>query len=75
MFLANTKSWYIERVVWLMAGVFVMVSLALSRYHHEYWLILTALVGVNLTILSLTGFCPMTVILHKLGLKSKCDVN
>lgn len=73
MFLANTKSWYIERVVWLMAGVMVLASVALSHYHSQYWLILTLLVGANLTILSLTGFCPATVILHKLGLRSKCE--
>ncbi|NCN08596.1 MAG: DUF2892 domain-containing protein [Leptospira sp.] len=71
MFIANTKSWYLERFVWLIAGAFILISLGLSRIHSEYWLILTALVGINLTILSITGFCPMTVILHKLGVKSK----
>lgn len=74
MYIANTKSWYMERVIWLVAGIFILTSLVLSRIHTEYWLILTALVGINLTILSLTGFCPMTVILHKLGVKSKVDI-
>ncbi|MCC5816430.1 MAG: DUF2892 domain-containing protein [Leptospira sp.] len=73
MFLASTKSWYIERIVWLVAGIFVLASLALTHYHSQYWMILTGLVGLNLTILSLTGFCPMTVILGKLGVPAKCD--
>ena len=73
MYIANTKSWYMERVIWLLAGIFILASLVLSRIHSEYWLILTALVGINLTILSLTGFCPMTVILDKLGVKSKVE--
>jgi preprotein translocase subunit SecG len=71
MFLADTKTWYLERIIWMIAGAFILISLGLSRIHSEYWLILTALVGINLTILSLTGFCPMTVILNKLGVKSK----
>lgn len=74
MFIANTKSWYIERVVWLMAGIFILASLALSQVHSPYWLVLTGLVGLNLMILSLTGFCPMTVLMHKLGIQSKCNL-
>jgi hypothetical protein len=74
MFIANTKSWYIERVVWLMAGVFILVSLGLSQVHSPYWLVLTGLVGLNLMILSLTGFCPMTVLMHKMGIQSKCNL-
>lgn len=73
MFLTNTSTWYIERIVWLVAGIFILASLVLTHYHSGYWMILTTIVGLNLIILSLTGFCPMTVILGKLGVPAKCD--
>lgn len=68
----NTKNWYLERIVWLVAGLVVLTSLILSQVHSPYWLILTGLVGLNLVILSLTGFCPLTVILHKFGIPAYC---
>lgn len=72
MFLMNTKNWYLERIVWLVAGLVVLTSLILSQVHSPYWLILTGLVGLNLVILSLTGFCPLTVILYKFGVPAYC---
>jgi hypothetical protein len=71
MFLAKTDSWYLERIIWLMAGIFTLASVALGYYVSPYWFILTILVGFNQVILSLTGFCPMTVILNKAGCKSR----
>lgn len=70
MYIANTKGWYLERVIWLVAGLMTLLSLALSYLFSPYWLILTALVGVNLIVFSLTGFCVMANVLVKLGLKS-----
>ncbi len=70
MYIANTKGWYLERVIWLIAGLMTLLSLALTYLFSPYWLILTALVGVNLIVFSLTGFCVMANVLVKLGLKS-----
>lgn len=65
----------IERVVFAVAGVFIMLSLALGvdaspLFHHEYWLYFTAFVGINLFQSSITGFCPMVIILKAAGLKT-----
>lgn len=70
MYIANTKGWYLERAIWLIAGLMTLLSLALTYLFSPYWLILTALVGVNLIVFSLTGFCVMANVLVKLGLKS-----
>ncbi len=59
----------IERVVLLVAGSMVLLSLALGYWVSQAWLLLTAFVGANLVFSSLTRFCPMVVILKKLGLK------
>ena len=56
-----------ERWTRLIAGTFILVSLALSRWHSEYWLLLTAFVGVNLFQSGLTGWCLMNDILKALG--------
>lgn len=57
----------IERYLRLLAGVFVLTSLALSRVHSEYWLIFTAFVGVNLFQSFFTNWCPMMSLLKALG--------
>ncbi|MDF3819362.1 DUF2892 domain-containing protein [Leptospira sp. 96542] len=74
MYLASTKNWYLERAVFLIAGVFSLVGLSVGFFLSEYGFILNLLVGFNLILFSFTGFCPMAIILHKLGLKSKSEV-
>jgi len=59
-----------DRVVRLFAGVFVLVSLALGWWVSPYWFLFTAFVGVNLFQSSLTGFCPLEMILERFGVGS-----
>ena len=49
------------------AGAFVLLSLVLAQYHSSYWLWFTAFVGFNLLQSSFTNFCPLEMILKKLG--------
>jgi hypothetical protein len=60
----------IDRVVIAFAGMMIVLSLILSQLHHQNWLWFTAFVGVNLLQSSLTGFCPLAIVLKKLGLQS-----
>lgn len=60
----------IDRIVLAFAGTVVLVSLALGIWVHEYWFYLTAFVGLNLLQAAFTGFCPLAIILKKLGVKS-----
>jgi hypothetical protein len=59
----------IDRVVFAVAGSFILISLLLAHYHSELWLWFTAFVGANLFQSAFTGFCPMAIILKKLGVK------
>ena len=59
----------IDRLVMAFAGVMILLSLALSQVHHVYWLWFTAFVGVNLFQAAFTRFCPLAVILKKVGVK------
>ena len=59
----------VERGLRLVAGSFVLASVALAVFHNRYWLIFTAFVGANLFQSAFTSWCPMMSILKKLGLK------
>jgi hypothetical protein len=60
----------IDRVVMGFAGTMVLLSLTLSYLVSPYWLLLAVFVGVNLLQSSFTGFCPLAIILKKLGVAS-----
>ena len=62
----------IDRVVFAVAGSFILISLLLAHYHSENWLWFTAFVGANLLQSAFTGFCPMAMILKKLGVNPGC---
>lgn len=57
----------IENSIRILAGTMVLVSIGLAHWVSEYWLLLTAFVGVNLIQSAFTGFCPAETILKKLG--------
>jgi len=58
-----------ERYIRLIAGTFVLASLALGTWVSPYWYLFTAFVGVNLFQSALTKWCLMEDILRKLGVK------
>ncbi|HNP27202.1 MAG TPA: DUF2892 domain-containing protein [Nitrosomonas sp.] len=59
----------IDRAVIAVAGSFILVSLLLAHFHSGYWLWFTAFVGANLLQSAFTRFCPMAMLLKKLGIK------
>lgn len=59
----------LERRIRLIAGSFILLSLALGHWVHPYWLGFTAFVGANLIQSSFTHWCLMADILKKTG----CD--
>lgn len=73
MYIASTERWYLERVIWLIAGTIITVSTVLAVFVNSYWLILTLAAGINLIIFSLTGFCIMANILVKTGIKPQIE--
>ena len=61
-----------ERIVRTVAGLFVLTSVALGAeasplFVSRSFLWLAAFVGANLFQSSLTGFCPLEIILRKAG--------
>jgi hypothetical protein len=60
----------IERYLRLIAGAFVVISLALGYWISPTWYLLTAFVGLNLFQSAFTNSCPIIPVLRKLGVKS-----
>ncbi len=63
-----------ERIIRLVAGTLVLISLALGAFVNKWWLILGAFVGANLFQSSLTRWCLLDDILRMLGVKSDAEV-
>ena len=62
------RSWNQAQWVRLVAGSMVLLSLSLSLINAN-WLFLTAFVGLNLLQSAFTKWCPLIVVLQKLGLR------
>jgi hypothetical protein len=52
-----------------MAGIVVLVTLALGYWVSPYWYLFTAFVGLNLLQSAFTRWCPAMTIFRKLGLR------
>ncbi len=70
----------VERMVRIIAGFFIMLSLALAHFSGSAdmtrlsWLWFTAFVGFNLFQSGFTRFCPMDIMLKKVGIKPGCGL-
>jgi predicted CDP-diglyceride synthetase/phosphatidate cytidylyltransferase len=58
-----------ERWIRIIAGSFILISLALATWVNPWWLLFTAFVGLNLLQSGFTRWCLMEDILRKLGVK------
>ncbi|MBT9539021.1 DUF2892 domain-containing protein [Thiobacillus sp.] len=70
----------VERIVRIIAGFFIMLSLALAHASgsadlaQPSWLWFTAFVGFNLFQSGFTRFCPLDIVLKKAGVKQGCGL-
>lgn len=66
----------VERALRLLAGVMVLLSVALTYYVSHYWIWLTVFIGLNLLQSAFTNWCPAIWMLRAFGLKSAtCGVS
>jgi hypothetical protein len=57
-----------DQKIRVIAGTFVLVSLALGRFVSPWWFLFTAFVGANLLQSGITRWCLMEDILRKTGI-------
>jgi hypothetical protein len=67
IYIVPTYRWYIERTVWLIAGVILLGTTAMAALVDPRWVL--AIIGVGLVSINvaLTGFCPIGNLLRLLG--------
>ena len=59
----------VDRILRLVAGFFVMLSVTLGVLVNPNWFWFTAFVGLNLFQSAFTNWCPLMTILRKAGVK------
>lgn len=62
----------IDRFVFAFAGTLILAGLALGHFVSVYWLLLPAFVGLNMLQAAFTGFCPLALLLKRLGARPGC---
>jgi len=72
----GSKTWPLERVLFAMAGTMTLLSVLLVALVSPWFLILTALVGVNQWLYVAFGACPASLVLKRVfGLRSSIYPN
>lgn len=67
VYIVPTTRWYIERTVWLIAGIVLLATSALALFVNRLWILgvtATGLVSINV---AFTGFCPVGNVLRLFG--------
>ncbi|MBM3752903.1 MAG: DUF2892 domain-containing protein [Acidobacteria bacterium] len=59
----------VERMLRMIAGAMLLLSLALAHYVSPNWLWFSAFIGANLFQSAFTNWCPMMTILRKMGVR------
>lgn len=67
----DTSQWSTERIVFLIAGIFVILSVILGFIVHPGFYYATAFFGSMLVFFSLTGYCPMAILVDSIIQKHK----
>ena len=53
------------------AGAFILISVSLAYLHSLWWMLFTFFVGANLFQYGFTRFCPLEILLRKMGIGTK----
>ncbi|QQS60831.1 MAG: DUF2892 domain-containing protein [Candidatus Moraniibacteriota bacterium] len=61
----DTSKWEIERLVFLLAGIFIVIFSLLGFFVHPHYHYGALFVGGMLIFFSLTGYCPLAILLAK----------
>lgn len=67
LYIVPTDRWYIERSVWLIAGVVLLLSTGLAALVNPIWVFAVVATGLASIVVSLTGFCLVGNLLASIG--------
>jgi hypothetical protein len=66
------KSMTVDRALRMLAGFFILLTVALAYWVSPWWLLFTAFVGLNLLQSAFTNWCPAMAIFRWMGLPEAC---
>ena len=69
IYIVPTDTWYIERTVWLIAGVAILGATALAAWVHPLWVLGVVATAVASITVALSGFCIAGNVLARQGFK------
>ena len=69
------RAWDVERVLEANASSLILLSLGLSHLHSRKWLWLTAAVPSFLLQHAIQGWCPPMVIIRRLGVRTRKEID
>jgi hypothetical protein len=67
IYIVPTNEWYIERTVWLIAGIVLLAGTILAATDDPRWVFVVIATGIASIGVSLTGFCVVGNVLRKFG--------
>ena len=69
---AGNAAWPLQRILFLLAGTVTLTGVALAAAVSPWFLLLPAVAGANQLLMVATGWCPMSVLLTRLGVEPGC---
>jgi len=75
VYIVPTNAWYIERTVWLIAGIVLISATALAAFVQPMWALLIIATGASSVTVALTGFCVVGNVLKRFAFKPMLAAN
>lgn len=68
----DRRGWPMQRILFLLAGVVTLTGVALGVTVSGWFLLLPAMAGANQLLMVAAGWCPMSLLLGRLGVQPGC---
>ncbi len=62
----NTSKWFLERIIILIGGILIILGFILAWTINQNFIYLALFIGIMITNFTLTGYCPLAIILKKM---------
>ncbi len=73
VYIVPTNQWYIERTVWLVAGIVLLTATALAAFVNPLFVLFVIATGAASITVAFTGFCIVGNVLKRLGFSGKLE--
>lgn len=67
------RGWPQQRILFLLAGTVTLTGVALAATVSSWFLLLPAITGANQLLMVAVGWCPMSLLLTRIGVRTGCN--